>query len=234
MPSSIYFVLGCSESGKRTILLDLLQNAFPQIPKTAIYLTENEALGEGLSAFKDSNSEIQTFEWCVKEGEIFAAPPPPEVTCTFFIFQGKRSPVEALELFSEWLSDHHLSLTRILTILDASQAAQKESIKEWYDTCLHFSDAVIFTHEDQAPKGWSEAYATAFRKAHYPCLFLSARKGHVDNPSLALDHTIRRISQAFDEEIFIDDEGEGEAPYQDPYFERLETGEYAKPLQNLE
>lgn len=236
MKPFVYVVLGSSESGKRTVLADLLQHALTVVPSATIYIPVDEAPCAPLEALQLQHPQIQFASWSIQDECLLAPQPHAGVSCSFFIFPGKRSPVEGLEPLRDWLLEQELSLARVISVLNVSKTSKDNNLKEWYDVCLHFTDVVVFTHEDKGLGAWSEAYKAAFRKAHYPCLFLHAPHGLVDNPSLALDHTVRRISQAFDEEIIMDDdeETEPETPYIDPYFERLSTGEYARPLKHLE
>lgn len=234
MKPFVYVVLGSVGAGKRTIIADLLQNALTVVPPTTIYLPEDEALGDVLESFRDGHPQVQFAYWKIQDECLIAPEPHKESTCVVFIFPGKKSPVPGLEALRSWLTEETLSLSRVLSVMNVAEVSEDQNLKEWYDVCLHFSDVLIFTHEKEAPAGWGEAYKSAFRKAHFPCVFLHAPHGLVDNPSLALDSTVRRISQAFDEEIIYDDDEEPEIPYVDPYFERQKTGEYVRPLKDLE
>lgn len=234
MKPFVYVMLGAAGAGKRTVIADLLQNALTVVPPTTIYLPEDEVPGDVLESFREGHPQVQFVSWGIQDECLIAPEPHSGSTCIVFIFPGKKSPVPALEALRTWLVEEDLSLSRVLSVMNVSEVSKDENLKEWYDVCLHFSDVLIFTHEDKAPSGWGGAYKAAFRKAHFPCIFLHAPHGLVENPSLALDSTVRRISQAFDEEIIYDDDEEPEIPYVDPYFERLKTGEYALPLKNLE
>lgn len=238
----VYYILGIMNSGRRQVVADLIEHGLSAGTKVGIYVHDKEVSCTAAEAAFNANENVSLFQWRIYENKWVAALPSEDIEVIFIMGSGIDSPIDALELFPDWLKAHHLNLSRIITVIDADKTSQYPLVQNWYEACLYFSDAVLFTHRHGAcPPGWVETYIEAHRKACYPCVFMQVKKKQVDNPALVLDTTVRRLSQVFDSpedfdgdwgnftiEGDIDDIDEG-IPI-DPYFERLPNGQRAKPV----
>jgi hypothetical protein len=241
MSVRVYYILGIMNSGRRQVVADLIEHGLPEGTSVAIYVHEAEITCAAAEESFSANPNVSLFNWRLHEGKWVAALPPENTNILFVMGSGIDSPIDALEGFPDWLKAHDLSLSRVITVIDADKTSQHPIIQKWYEACLYFSDVVLFTHRHGAcPPGWVESYIEDHRKACYPCVFMQVKKKQVDNPALVLDTTVRRLSQIFDSPNDFDgdwgdlviegDVDDNTMPQADPYFERLPNGEKAKPV----
>lgn len=242
----VYLVLGAAGSGRREVLADLIADGLGETDRAAVMLSE----GEAADAADTRLGRVERWAW--QEGVIVGTLPT-DATHVFFVVDGRRNPVDQVEVFKAWLEAQGGEFARCFCVVNFQLMAQHTSLLVWYEACVHFSDIVFLNRREGVPNKVVSDFLNHFKKLFYPCLFEMVKQGRVKNPALILEPEARRMTHVFDEEqnlIFTnaegdeideqeesssdDDEEEIEAkPEEDPYFERLNGGRRAKPIPDI-
>lgn len=241
----VYLVLGATGSGRREVLLDLIEAGLEPEDRPAVMLST----GEAAQAESDAKLPAVTrWEW--RDGAI-GGTLPAEATHVFFITDGARNPVDQIEAFKAWLEAQGGELARVLCVVNVQLAEKHAALLPWFEACVHFADVVLLNKREGIDNKWLSDFLTHFKKQYYPCVFEMVKGGRVKNPALILEPQARRMSHVFDEDqdwIFTNAEGEeideqdesedGEneieaKPEEDPYLVRRNGGRRVKELPDI-
>ena len=234
----VYLVLGIPNSGRREVIFDLIEGGIPNNEQVLYFRPEGEAActhDEQIEALDNVN----VVSWKLKDskvthGKITAAPEK-----IIFLAPGLSDPADCAEAIKAWTDHNHCQIARVLTVVHCHFLSEQTVAKAWFDACIHFSDVVLLNRREEAGNKWVKDFETSYKKACNPARFIMVKKGRVNNPAEVLDPEPRRVSLYFDELIPIEDD-EFEDEHQpddlkpDMYIERLESGQRAKPIPEIE
>jgi hypothetical protein len=242
--AAFYFILGTPGSGRRSIVLDLIENGVAPDAPALVLLAESEAADpadEKLAA--RANVEVRRWSWNGTElpniENLLAA------GAVFFLAESRGDPMTQLELLKPWLASRQLELARVFTVVDCQLAEKQAPLAAWFDACIYFSDVVFLTKREGVANKWLSAFIRRYEDLFYPAHFIQVKKGGLANPAIVLDPTPRRVAQYFEEfddlsgiEIETDDdeedaEADEDAPKPEPYFERNRSGRRVKELPDI-
>jgi hypothetical protein len=248
MPSEkplIYLILGAANSGRREIVVDLIEAGLGEADKPVVLLSEAEAPHE-----LDAKLPLgPRWQWAGSEAPL-EAELPRDATHVFFLTDGRRNPVDQVEAFSLWLVAQGAELARSFCVVDCTLAEKNTALLGWYEACVHFSDVVFLNHREGVENKWLSGFLGHFKKQHIPVLFEYVKDGQVANPAAILEPEARRMSHVFDreqdwiftnaagEEIDEEEETEGDEEIEakqavDPYFERKLGGRRLKEIPDI-
>jgi hypothetical protein len=238
----VYLVLGAAGSGRREVLIDLIQDGLVEGDRPAVLISEAEIA----DAADARLPQVERWHW--GDGSIDGVLPE-GATHIFFLSDGRLSPVDQAEVFKPWVDAQGGEVARVFCVVDCRLAEHNPSLLAWYEACIHFSDVVLLNRREGVQNKWLSDFLGHFKKQFYPCLFEYVKEGRVKNPALILVPEARRMTHVFDEEqdwVFKNSEGveideqdeeeEGEleaTPEQDPYFERRTGGRRVKELPDI-
>jgi hypothetical protein len=245
----VYLILGAAGSGRRDVLVDLIDGGLEEEDRAAVMLPAGEAEhGTDPSPADAKLPSVSHWNW--EDGTI-AATLPEDATHVFFVTDGTRNPVDQIEVFKPWIDAQGGELARVICIIDAQLAEKNPPLLAWFEACVHFADIVLLNKREGVENKWMSAFLGHFKKLFLPCLFEMVKDGSVKNPALILEPQARRMSHVFDEEqdwIFtnadgevIDEQEETEdgddeveaKPEEDPYFVRRSGGRRVKELPDI-
>ncbi|MEN8661356.1 MAG: hypothetical protein ACN4GF_09935 [Lentimonas sp.] len=234
----VYIVFGAPNSGRREVIFDLIEGGIAKTSEVLLFHPE----GEPRSPFDEKIEAIETvskINWSLKDakvthGNISAAP---EVV--IFLAPGTSDPSDIAEALKSWIDHNSCELGRILTVVNCALLQDKPAAQTWYDACIHFSDAILLNRRENNDNKWVKEFELHYQKQCSPARFILVKKGRVPNPAEILNPEARRRSLYFDELIPIEEDGleEAEQPEDikpDKYIERLENGQRAHKIPNIE
>jgi hypothetical protein len=240
----VYLVLGAAGSGRRDIVLDLIEGGLERVDDVAVMLPAGEPA-------RPIDAKLPGVTRWVWQDEVILGTRPEGAASIFFLVDGTKNPVEQIEQFKVWLDAQGVELARVLCVVDAQLAEKNPPLLAWYEACVHFSDIVLLNKREGVANKWMSEFLAHFKKAFHPCVFEMVKGGQVKNPALVLEPQARRMSHVFDEEqdwIFTNAEGEeideqeetaeGEEEIEakaeeDPYFVRDAAGRRAKKIPDI-
>lgn len=240
----VYVILGLRGSGRSAIIEDLVKHGFDQDERGVLCCHQEEC---GLLK-RESIAELPQLAitpWCFDaDKKIKTDLPLAEKNHVFFMTHGHLSPVEQMLALRDWISSMGLLIGRIFTVVNCQLLLEHSALGPWYEACIHFSDVVLLARREEVPQAWIKGFINKFQKEeYYPCLFEFVKKGRVLDPRALLYPESRRISQIFDErdafdELELDPNNLPEEPFdvsvkEDPYFERLPSGAFSKPIPSV-
>ena len=241
----VYLILGAVGSGRREVLVDLIEGGLDSADRPAVMLSAGEGATD---AGETKLPHVSTWKW--NEGVIDGTLPE-GATHVFFLTDGTRNPVDQIEVFKAWLAAQGGELARVICFVHSQLAEKHPPLLAWFEACVHFADVVLLNRREGVENKWVSDFLAHFKKLYYPCHFELVKDGHVKNPALILEPQARRMSHVFDEEqdwIFTNAEGkeideqeeseDGEdgieaAPEEDPYFVRRNGGRRVKELPDI-
>ena len=240
--AAFYFILGTPGSGRRGLVLDLIENGFAADEPALVLLAAGEPADpadEKLAA--RANVEVRRWSW---NGTELPDQELPTRGAVFFLAESRGDPMSQLEALKPWLARHHAELARIFTVVDCQLAEKQPPLAAWFDACVYFSDVVFLAKREGVANKWLSAFIRRYEDQAYPAHFVHVKKGGLPNPAIVLDPTPRRVAQYFDEvedlsgiEIETDDEEEidedSDLPKPEPYFERNRSGRRVKELPDI-
>jgi len=242
--SLIYLILGAAGSGRREILVDLIEEGLGPDARVAVML---EA-GEAASPVDAKLPNVSRWQW--RDGDI-EGELPADATHVFFMASGRESAVDQIEKFKPWLDAQGGELARVVSVVNCQLAEKHSALLAWYEACVHFSDIVLLNRREGVANKWISEFLLHFKKLYYPCVFETVKAGRVKNPALVLEPQARRMTHVFDEEQdwivtnaageeideeseTADDEELQAKPEEDPYFvRRSEGGRRLKELPDI-
>ena len=248
----VYLILGAAGSGRREVLVDLIDGGLVEGDKAVVLLST----GESESGHDAKLGMVKRWTWT--EGMI-AAPDDAladDVTHVFVVTDGRTNPVDQIEAFKAWIDANGGELGRVLCVVNCQLAEKHKPLVAWYEACIHFSDIVLLARREGVANKWLSDFQNRFKDQFFPCVFEFVKGGRVKNPALILDPQPRRMSHYFDEPEWLvagvdaeDDvemgEGDGDEPgeveeeevevtqAEDPYMERLAGGHRIKVLPEI-
>lgn len=239
----IYFVIGTPGSGRRALVRDLIENGLAAEDRTLLLLAQSETADPAdtrLAALP--NVEVRRWSWSEP-----ALPPVdlPAGATVFFLADSRVSPIDQLEALKPWLEQRGATLARIFCVVDCSLAEKQPVLRQWFDACIHFADAVFLTRREGLANKWLSDFIKHYKDQFFPCHFVQVKaKGDLATPLVWLDPTARRVSQYFDEGetceiegLETDDEEEAEEDTgllpPEPYFVRLGSGRREKEVPDI-
>ena len=234
----VYLVYGITDSGRREILLDLIESGTDKEKPVLYFRPEQEPhspTDESLKALEN----VSVVNWQlsgtkIRHGSIKAAP-----QTIFFLAPGNSDPADVAEALKTWVDGNGCQLARIITVVHCSFLSQTENALPWFNACIHFSDIVLLNRRENVTNTWVKNFELGYRKQYCPSRFLLVKKGRVANPFEILEPEARRISLYFDELIQIeedafDDDLLPEDRKPDKYIERLENGQRARRVPDIQ
>jgi hypothetical protein len=230
----VYLILGAPGSGRRQILVDLIEGGLDTADRPAVMLEEGDSADE----FEAKLPNVSRWHW---QDNAISGALPDDATHVFFVTSGRVSPVDQVEAFGPWLDAQGGELARSLCIVNCQLAEKHPPLLAWYEACVHFADVVLLNRREGVENKWVSNFLTHFKKLFYPCIFETVKAGRVKNPALILEPEARRMTHFFDEEQdWIVTNAEGEVvdeedettedeeleakPEEDPYFQRRSEG----------
>ena len=243
-PVQVYFLLGTPGSGRRGVVLDLVENGLETTDPVLVLVAEGEPAEpaqEKLAA--RANTEVRSWRWDSPELPDQSLPAGGYV---FFLADSASDPLTQIEALKPWLARHQAELARTFCFVDCQFAEKTPPLRPWFDALVHFSDVVFLARREGVPNKWLSDFIGRYEEQFIPSLFIQLKKGGVANPALVLLPEIRRLSQYFEEEelldieIETDDEEEGkdaepdeDAIQPEPYFVRNRSGRREKELPDI-
>lgn len=240
----VYLILGASGSGRRELLIDLIEGGLAEGDRPAVMVSADEAA----EAADTKLPLVSRWEW---RDDVIVGELPREATHVFFLTDGRRNPIDQTEVFKAWLETQGGELARVLCVVNCQLVEKHPPLLAWFEACVHFADVVLLNRREGVENKWVSDFLTHFKKQYFPCLFETVKEGRVKNPALLLEPQARRMTHVFDEEqdwIFTDSSGEEideqeesedgddeiEAKQEeDPYFERRNGGRRVKELPDI-
>jgi hypothetical protein len=230
----LYLVLGAARSGRREILVDLIDAGLTSEDKAAVILAGDEVA----DAQDDKLPNVSRWSWT---DQTIMAEMPRDVSHVFFVASGHENPIDQIEAFKAWLDAQDAELARAICVVNCRFAEQHAPLLGWYEACIHFADVVLLNRREGVANKWLSGFLAHFEKQYYPCVFELVKGGKVKNPALVLEPQARRMTHVFDEELdwivtnaegeVVDEEDEvaedeelNAAPEEDPYFVRRAEG----------
>lgn len=241
----VYLILGAAGSGRRELIADVIDAGLVEGDRPAVLVAATEAASD----FDARLRHIVRWTWHDDTG-MMEAGWPAEATHVFFLSDGRRNPVDQIEVFKPWLDAHGGELARVFCVVNCQLAEKNPPLLAWYEACIHFADIALLTRREGVANKWLSDFIAHFKDRFYPCLFELVKGGHVKNPALVLEPEARRMSHFLDDEqnwIFtdaggevIDEQEEAEdedevsaAPEEDPYLARDAAGRRAKRIPDI-
>jgi hypothetical protein len=234
----VYLVLGAAGSGRREVLVDLVEGGIGEGDRPAVLISAQERADA-------SDARLAGLgRWRLAPGAGIDAEFPPDATHVFIVVDGRRNPVDQIEAFKEWLAGMQAEVARVLCVVDCRLAERNPKLFAWFEACIYFSDVVLLNRREGVPNKWIGDFKAKFEDRFYPCLFEYVKEGRVKNPALVLAPVARRMSHVFDEQEWIADDGDDEAlegdeevelkPEIDPYLERRSGGRRVHEIPRIE
>ncbi|HLP24353.1 MAG TPA: hypothetical protein VK477_01655, partial [Acidobacteriota bacterium] len=239
--AAFYFILGTPGSGRRGIVLDLIENGVAPTDPALVLLADSEPADPVDEKFA-ARDNVEVRRWSWNGAELPDVKNLPATGAVFFFADSRGDPMTQLELLKPWLAARQTELSRIFTVVDCQLAEKQAPLAAWFDACIYFSDVVFLTKREGVANKWLSAFIRRYEDLFYPAHFIQVKKGGLANPAIVLDPTPRRVAQYFEEfedlsgiEIETDDEEEDaevdeDAPKPEPYFERNRSGRRVKEL----
>ncbi|MDR3227809.1 MAG: hypothetical protein LBT53_00075 [Puniceicoccales bacterium] len=253
--TSAYIILGTPDSGRREILADLIANGTANPDDIRVYFA-GDLDDAAVAAFAETVAAAQAAEgtaadaaaattapaapqirrWGFADGNLFADSPETAPGTVFIVTNGRKNPIDQMEILAALLPRFGWQLARVFTVVHCGLFAAHTELADWYKACLHFSDVALLSRRETLPdpNAVVKKFTDAHKAAHNPCLLEIVKKGRLDNPLRVLIPEARRFSMIFDDtdgldEMDFDENNLPEEPFDikpgtDPYFERDTTG----------
>ncbi len=235
MEPNVYLILGCATSGRRQVLYDLITDeATEDNPFTILREAGEERNEWDEKMAAHDHVTIETFETYV--ASIATDQLNPNHT-NIILTPGKQNPVDQLEALPPLLEASDCGLSRIITVVHCGLLETHDHLQTWYDGCIHFSDVCLINRGPETSNQFVQDFLDRYKAKHIPCLFDQTKKGRIKNPGLILESEPRRMSLFFEpaEDAWLDDEDDEdeEGPVEDPYIEKLVSGQRKKKLPDI-
>jgi hypothetical protein len=240
----VYLILGAAGSGRRDVLADLIDGGLGGGERAAVLLAE----GEAPAAADAKLPGLARWRW---RDETFAGELPADATHVFFVTDGRRNPIDQIEVFKAWLAAQGGELARVLCVVHCRLGEKNPPLLAWFEACIHFADVALLNRREGVANKWLSDFLAHFKSRFSPCLFELVKAGRVKNPALVLNPQARRMSHAFEaepdwifttvdgevieeDEVTDDEEEEVEVTAgEDPYFARDAAGRRVKRLPDI-
>ena len=240
---TVYFILGTPGSGRRAVVLDLIENGLAPEERALVLLAESETSDPADSLLSArTNVEVRRWTW---DGAALPDVSLPGDATIFFVAEARGDAITQLEALKPWLAQHRVELARVFCFVDCQLAEKNAELSQWFDACIHFADVVFLTKREGVANKWLSGFIRRYEEQFFPCHFIQVKKGGLPNPALVLEPQPRRVSQYFDEQEDLsgvvieteDDEDDVEededAVKPEPYFERNRSGRRVKEVPDI-
>jgi hypothetical protein len=137
----VYLILGAANSGRREVLVDLIEGGLEDEDRAAVMLPAAEAVVPA----DEKLPGVTRWEW--QDGAIVGTLPP-EATHIFFVTDGARNPIDQIEVFKPWLDSQGGELARVLCVVNIQLAEKHPPLLAWFEACVHFADVVLLTRRE--------------------------------------------------------------------------------------
>ncbi len=240
MSAPIYIVLGLPESGRRDLVLDLVDNGLDK--GTPVTLIHGEGVRSDLAQDrllqKSYPVSVKTFKF--KDGKFSGLPEPDDKGVWFLLPDSREDLIDQMQALRDWFQKRNITPARILLTVHCALAAEKPLAEEWHEAAVHFSDYVFLNRREGLAPDWIKAFEKKFKDLRIPARFERLKKGAAKNPAMVLLPEARRMSLIFDDldpidTLEIDEDNLPEEPFdltvkEDPYFERMRGGRRVKQV----
>lgn len=199
MPS-LYIILGAAGSGRREILLNLVETINQDKPSTvALFINRSEP-----SSPLDKRLHLPPKHHCLAwefqgNSKIISDSIPSSTSEVFFLTEGQTNPVDQIEDLKSWIMQNNLDLARIIVVVNCQLCYHQPAARAWFQCCIHFADIVLLNTRSDVPNQWVKEFLDSYKKDRYPCLFHYVKKGKVNLPEIVLFPEARRLSLIFDD-----------------------------------
>ena len=239
----VYFILGTPGSGRRGIVLDLVENGLTADDRALVLVAASEAT-DAAEAKLAERANVTVRRWKPNADTLLPDEQLGTATHVFLLADSQADAVTQIESLKLWLVNHHVELARVFTFVNCQFAEKHPITAAWFDACIHFSDAVFLTRREGVENKWLSTFVRRYEDQFFPCYFFHVKKGGLPNPALVLEPQPRRVSQYFDEQEEIPDdlvietddeepEDEDDTPPTEPYFERNRSGRRVKEIPDI-
>ena len=212
MKGELYIFIATPKSNYLEIFKSILVNS--QDPKKSCFLIPGDEKFNGLSY---SNWELIDSEILFQSKEF------PDFLEYFLLFSNKLNLADQIEATLVLLRKHtDLELIRVITLLDSNLLIQTiNGLKEWLDSCAHFSDALCFTNRSNENSSFIKELIGRYKSMCYPMetFILSGKKTPIINQ--ILKPVSLRVTHIFDNPDLLEPE---DTPENDHYLEYQSTG----------
>lgn len=239
----VYFILGTPGSGRRGIVLDLVENGLTADDRALVLVAESESTDSAEEKIA-ARANVTVRRWKPNADTLLPEEKLGAATHIFLLADARADAVTQIESLKLWLVNHRVELARVFTVVNCQFAEKNPIATAWFDACIHFSDAVFLTRREGVENKWLSTFVRRYEDQFYPCYFFHVKKGGLPNPALVLEPQPRRVSQYFDEQEEIPDdlvietddeepEDEDDTPPKEPYFERHRSGRRVKEIPDI-
>ena len=212
MKGDLYIFIATPKSNYQEIFKSILVNS--QDPKKSCFLIPGDEKFYGLSY---SNWELIDSEFSFQSKEF------PDFQEYFLLFSNKLNLADQIEATLDlFRRNKGLELIRIITLLDSNLLVQTiNGLKEWIDSCAHFSDALCFTNRNNENSSAIKELTERYKSMCYPMetFILSSKKDTQINQ--ILKPVSLRVTHIFDNPELLEPE---DTPENDYYLECLSNG----------
>lgn len=233
----VYLIYGIPGSGRREILLDLIESVV-DADNPVLYFRPKEEPNDPADEPIQVLDNVNVIDWhldgaTIRHGSIKAAP-----RTIFFLAPGHSDPADVAEALKSWMDGNQCQLARIITVVHCNFLSQNGNALPWFNACIHFSDVVLLNCRETVSNKWIKDFETSYQKQYCPARFLLVKKGRVANPFDVMEPEARRISLYFDELTPIEeDEFDDLTPEDrktDKYIERMENGQRSQRVPDIQ
>src|SRR5215207_1878369 len=154
----LYLILGAAGSGRSDVIVDLINDGLGETDRAAVMLPASEQDWSGIEA-----KLPRVTQWKWEEGAIVGKLPE-DATHVFFVTDGRRNPVDQIEVFKAWLEAQGGELARVICVIDSQLAAKHSALLAWFEACVHFSDIVLLNKREGLENKWVSDFLGHFKK----------------------------------------------------------------------
>ena len=208
-------VLGVTGSQRTEIAQDIASYGWPE--------------GQVVRVFTHGLTTDET-HWSNVSGKV-SLPQPGEERAAVLVTDGRNSQIDQLEALIAAAPAAGWEIKRIVTVVDLPLLHRRDVLLDWYQACLHFSDAAVLVGRSDVPNAWLSNFLEKQQSESVPCLiFTLPKRGGLPNPAQIIEGDARRMSHVLDDldavdEMEFDEDNLPEEPFDlvrkvDRYFER--------------
>src|SRR5688500_8450218 len=158
----VYLILGAAGSGRRAVLLDLIEGGLAETDRAAVMLPEGEPANATL---EEKLPGVTRWQW---HDGIIGGTLPADATHVFFVTDGTRDPIDLIEVFMPWVEAQRGESARVLCVVTSQLAEKNPSLFVWFEACVHFADVVLVNTREGVENKWITDFLNHFKKLYYP------------------------------------------------------------------
>lgn len=173
----LIIVLGIAGSGRSAVVKELADNAW----------VEGKAIRILFESAETAENATRAERWTFKEGEARVPQPAGEAAC-ILITNGRLSTIDQMEALHQRVTNSDWQIQRVITVVDCALAHRHPVLSEWYEACIHFSDAVVLNRRWEVPGQFMSKFLEKYENSFYPCLFFNfLKEGRLHNPAAVIE-----------------------------------------------